>query len=451
MRLFNYRDKEILRLALPSIVQNVTVPLLGLADVAIMGHIGDARYIGAIAVGSMIFNVMYWLCGFLRMGTSGLTAQAFGEKRGERKEESGKRREESGERIENGGEVTILRASLRLALAIGLGMVVLQVPLRALTFWLMQPTADVAALCLPYFNICIWGAPAVLGLYALTGWFIGMQDTRTPMMVAIAQNIINIAVSATLVFWFGLGVTGVATGTVMAQWLGFLLAGTIAYQSHKPQPSTEPRPSNGSFSWHRFFAINRDIFLRTLCLVAVNLYFTSAGAAQGALTLAVNTLLMQLFTLFSYFMDGFAYAGEALAGRYYGERNQAALRDVVERLFRWGWAMVAVFTLVYWGGGTPFLHLLTNDTEVVSAAAGYLPWALLIPLSGMAAFVWDGIFIGITYTRGMLVSCLMATVLFFVLWLAGSPTLGNHALWLALVAYLSLRGIAQWWLWCRLS
>ena len=222
------------------------------------------------------------------------------------------------------------------------------------------------------------------------------------------------------------------------------------YRSYRPCKSHTQREAD-RLSWRRFFTVNRDIFLRTLCLVSVNLYFTSAGAAQGALMLAVNTLLMQLFTLFSYFMDGFAYAGEALAGRYYGARDAAALSDVVGRLFRWGAAMVVLFTLVYALLGMPLLSLLTNDGAVIAAARPYLPWAVAIPLCGVAAFVWDGVFIGTTYTRGMLQSCFVAAVAFFALWLAASPAMGNHALWLALNAYLALRGLVQQWLWRRFA
>ena len=197
--------RDILWLAVPSIISNVTVPLLGLVDVAIMGHIGDARFIGAIAVGSMIFNVMYWLCGFLRMGTSGMTVQAYG--RGSRAETS-----------------LILRQSLTVALGIGLLIVVLQWPLRQLALWLMGPSPEVAQLIIPYYNICVWGAPAVLGLYAMTGWFIGMQNTRIPMLIAISQNVINILASLFFVFVLHMQVKGVALGTVVSQWTGFLLS-----------------------------------------------------------------------------------------------------------------------------------------------------------------------------------------------------------------------------------
>lgn len=424
----NKTDNLILRLALPSIVQNVTVPLLGLCDVAIMGHVGGATHIGAIAVGSMIFNVMYWMFGFLRMGTSGLTSQALGARRLDL-------------------VAVLLRRALLLGVGLGLMIVALQLPLRGLSFVLMQPTADVAQLCLPYYNICVWGAPAMLGLYGLTGWFVGMQNTRLPMLIAILQNVVNILLSLLLVIGLGWGVSGVATGTVVAQWVGFLVALALMWRYYGRVLRRHRGPLAAVFcGLGRFFRLNLDIFLRTFCLVAVNLYFTSAGAAQGALTLAANTLLMQLFMFFSYIMDGFAYAGEALSGRLHGAGNADGLRQMIRRLFRIGWLVVLIFTLAYWALGPAFLRLLTTDTAVVSHARQFLPWAVLIPLAGMAAFVWDGIYIGLTRSRGMLLSCLAASAAFFALWFALSPVMGNHALWLALLVYLALRGIVQTWL-----
>ena len=448
----NSKQGSILRLAVPSIVSNITVPLLGLCDVTIMGHVGGATHIAAIAVGSMIFNVMYWLFGFLRMGTSGLTAQAYGYSKSS--EETPSLPSPGDSNLLHPSSFllppsSILRQSLLTALTIGLFIVLLQVPLQWLTFYLMHPTADVVPLCTPYYYICIWGAPAMLGLYALTGWFIGMQDTRTPMVVAISQNIINIAASLLLVIVFRLGIVGVALGTLIAQWAGFLLAlAFLARKYHLTHPFTPPfgGAGGGFFTFHLSslpLKLYLDIFLRTLCLVAVNFYFTAAGAAQGAEILAANTLLMQLFTLFSYVMDGFAFAGEALAGRYYGARDRVRLQLTVRHLFYWGVAMAMLFTSVYWVGGTPFLHLLTSDAAVIATAAHYLPWAVLIPAAGMAAFVWDGIFIGITASRGMLWSCLVAAIAFFAIEMLLAPTLGNHALWLALLVYLALRGIVQ--------
>jgi len=431
--MINRTDHQILRLAIPSIVQNVTVPLLGLCDVAIMGHVGGATHIGAIAVGSMIFNVMYWLCGFLRMGTSGLTSQALGARR-----------------LDEVG--ALLRRSLFIGLGIGLLLVALQEPLRWVAYALMRPTEDVALICTPYYYICIWGAPAMLGLYALTGWFVGMQTTRLPMLIAIFQNVVNIALSLLFVVGMGWGVRGVATGTVVAQWAGFLLALILLYRYYRRMLRRHPSPLRDVLNdLGRFFSLNLNIFLRTLCLVAVNLYFTSAGAQQGALTLAANTLLMQLFLFYSYIMDGFAYAGEALGGRYYGAGDARSLHDTVSRLMRIGWGIALLFTLVYWLFGPTVLSLLTNDADVVSRARDFLPWAIAIPFAGTTAFVWDGVFIGLTRSRGMFFSCFVASVTFFVLWFALSPTLANHALWLAFIAFLVMRGLVQSALWRRHS
>jgi len=418
-------NRKILALALPSIASNITVPLLGLCDVTIMGHIGGATSIAAIAVGSMIFNVMYWLFGFLRMGTSGFTAQAYGR---------------------GGGMLEILKSSLLMALLLGAAIVVLQVPLQWLSFWLMQMQDDVSQLCTHYYYICVWGAPAMLGLYSLMGWFIGMQDTRTPMMIAIGQNVMNILLSLFLVIVLHLGIVGVALGTMLSQWAAFLAA--LFFAKRKVEEKGLQRPSEFTQkSLKRLltphFRVYLDIFLRTLCLVAVNLYFTSAGSAQGALTLAANTLLMQFFMFFSYVMDGFAFAGEALAGKSYGAGDGVTLRRVVRLLFGWGLAVAAIFTVAYWLLGTEVLRLLTSDAEVVTAAEGYMAWAVLIPAAGMAAFVWDGIFIGITETRGMLWSCLVASVAFFAIYLLLAPIMANHALWLALLVYLALRGLLQ--------
>lgn len=413
-------NRQILRLALPSIVSNITVPLLGLVDVAIVGHMGDAAFIGAIAVGSMIFNLLYWLFGFLRMGTSGLTSQSLG-------------------RRDMTEVMRLLVSSLAVAQALALCFIVLQVPIRSLFLLFMRPTTDVESLAVTYFNICIWGAPAMMGINSMSGWFIGMQNTRTPMFVAIMQNIVNIVASLVLVLVFDMQIQGVAMGTVIAQWTGFLVA-LLAWRRHYGRHFTgfALSPSMG-----RFFSVNRDIFVRTLFLVAVNLFFTAAGARQGSVVLAVNTLLMQLFLLFSYVMDGFAYAGEALSGRYYGAANYVAFRDVVRRVFGWGALLVVLFTVVYAVGGTSFLHLLTDEPSVVAASANYFFWALLVPVLGVTAFVWDGVFIGITATRGMLLSAVLAATVFFATFFVLQPSLGNHALWLAFMFFLAVRGIVQ--------
>lgn len=422
------RDKQILAIALPSIVSNITVPLLGMVDVAVTGHMGSAAFIAAIAVGSMSFNLIYWLCGFLRMSTSGMTAQALG-------------------RRDMQALTGHLIRTVTVGFLLGLLFVVAGRPLCRLMLAVMGATADVLPLARAYFRIVIYGAPAVLGLYGLSGWLVGMQNTRLPMVVSVVQNVVNILLSVVLVFGFGCQMEGVATGTLVAQWTGFLLALAFTLRLYRRHLTPVGRRAVfGRTALSRFFTVSRDIFLRTLFLVAVNGCFTSVGARQGAVVLAVNTLLMQLFTLFSYVMDGFAFAGEAMCGRYVGAGNGAAFHDTVSRLFRWGWLLAAAYTVVYVVGGVPFLSLLTSETDVTEASRSYVAWAWLIPLAGMAAFVWDGIYIGITRTRDMLVSSLAASVVFFLLCLTLLPLLGNHGLWLAFIVYLAVRGIVQTWL-----
>ena len=419
----NKVNKRILQLAVPSIISNITVPLLGLVDVAIVGHIGDASYIGAIAVGSMLFNVIYWLFGFLRMGTSGMTSQALG-------------------RRDFAEVMRLLVRSLSIGVGIGLLFFILQRLIIGCGLWAMSPETDVVALARRYCYVCIWGAPAVLGLYGFTGWYIGMQNTRIPMVVSISQNIVNIVASLLLVFGCHLTVEGVALGTVIAQWWGFLMA-VVLHRVYYHRLMRYDFKANlfAPEPLKRFFSLNRDIFLRTVCLVAVNLFFTAAGSRESTLVLAVNTLLMTLFTLFSYFMDGFAYAAEALAGKYDGAGNVGAFREMVRQVFVFGGIVAVAFTLLYIIGGERFLGLLTSDSQVVAASGEYFGWAVLIPLAGMAAFVFDGIFVGITRSKSMLASTAIASATFFALFFGLHGWMGNHALWLAFLVYLMVRGI----------
>lgn len=418
-------DRQILHIALPSIVSNITVPLLGLIDVSIVGHLGAASYIGAIAVGGMLFNMIYWLFGFLRMGTGGLTAQAYGRHDLE--------------------EVTrILLRSLSISLLLSLALLLLQYPIRNIAFMCMDTSEEVRQLATLYFHICIWGAPATLGLYGFTGWYIGMQNSRFPMFIAITQNIVNIAASLFFVFVLKMKVEGVALGTLVAQYAGLGMACLLWLAYYRPlRKYLRQKALFDRTEMKRFFQVNRDIFFRTLCLIAVTVFFTSTGAAYGDVVLAVNALLMQLFTLFSYFMDGFAYAGEALTGKYIGAKDNQSLRLTIRHLFKWGIALSLLFTLLYGAGGKSFLGLLTNDTSVISASEEYIYWVLAIPLAGFSAFLLDGICIGATATHLMLRSMLVASASFFLLYYGLHDTLGNHALWMAFIVYLALRGVVQ--------
>lgn len=415
-------NKQILHIALPSIISNITVPLLALVDTTIVGHLGSASYIAAIALGGMIFNMIYWLFNFLRMGTGGLTAQAYGA---------------------NQHQATsyILLRSLTIAGGIALTLLLLQRPIFQVTFHFVTATAEVRSLASIYFNILIWGAPAMLALYSFTGWFLGMQNARIPMCIAITQNVVNIAVSTLLVFGYHLKIEGVALGTLISQYTALLLAVIFCLTKFDVKQHFELKAILDINTLKRFFQINRDIFLRTLCLIAVTTYFTSAGSTQGEVTLAANTLLMQFFIIFSYFMDGFAYAGEALGGRYFGAHDRLNFQRVTRCLFAWGGALSVLFFFIYFLSGTSLLHLLTDDSQVINRAQQYLPIIYFIPLISFAAFLFDGLYIGTTATRYMLISMFCASAAFFVL--INVCTLSNTLLWLAFLVYLGGRGLMQ--------
>ena len=421
--------RRIINLALPSIVSNITVPLLGLVDTAITGHMGEARYIGAIAVGSMLFNIMYWLFAFLRMGTGGMTAQAYGRKDFDE------------------ADLTGLRA-ICISSLIGLAIIVLQYPLLHLAMWFIAPDENITQLVYSYCYICIWGVPASLGLFALNGWFVGMQNTKIPMIISITQNVVNILISLLLVYCLGMKIEGVALGTLIAQWAGFFMGSFFFLKKRREIPSdgysrvSLPRIFEPS-AMKAFFTVNRDIFLRTLFLVSVNLYFVVAGAKGGEIILAVNTLLMQLFILYSYIMDGCAYAAEALCGRFYGAGDNASLKETIRKVFYWSIGLTAIYSVVYGFGGLDFLRLLTNEESVIIASEEYIFWAILIPISGIVAFVWDGVFIGMTMTKGMLSGTFVAAIVFFITYFSLETTLHNHALWLAFILYLAARGVTQ--------
>lgn len=419
--MFKRSDREILALAIPSIITNITTPLLSLMDVVIVGHMGDASYIAAIAVGGTMFNMLYWLFGFLRMGTSGFTAQA-----------NGARDDMALWAILYRGAFISLVAS---AVLIAFSSVIVGVSLS-----LMDAGADVKPLAAQYFNILIWGSPAVLLTYAFSGWFLGRKDSRTPMWISLVINLTNIAVSLMLVMGFGWKITGVATGTLVAQWTGALCFIACACLRYRPVATGWRMIFRGG-AIGRFFKVNIDIFLRTLCLIAVTVWFTRTGARQDTLILAVNTLLMQFFVIFSYFMDGFAYAGESLCGNMIGAADHDGLRRSIRTLFKWGALTAILFTLVYAAGGTTVMNLLTDSGDVIKASGEYYHWVVILPLVSFAAFTWDGICIGMTATGWMLLSMLTATAVYFGVYLLCFPLMGNHGLWIAFLSYLAIRGV----------
>jgi MATE family multidrug resistance protein len=412
-------------LAWPAIATNVTTPLLSLVDVAIVGHIGSAAYIGAIAIGGAMFNMLYWLFNFLRMGTSGITAQAYG----------------AGDMVET--TRTLARAMI-IALIVSLLMIALQVPLADVVLRFIDAGGEAQTPARLYFSVAIWGAPGVLATYALSGWFLGMQSSRPILIMALVANGLNVLLSLFFVFVLHMDIVGVATGTAVSQWISAGVGVVIMVRKLKTINTDGWRVN--LMEWSRvkhFFSINTDIFFRTLCLVAVTTWFTRSGAASGVEILAANTLLMQLFMLFSFFMDGFAFAGEALAGKFYGADDKDSLQQCVSALMRWGFWMAIVFALIYLSIGKEILRVLTSDAAVIETAADYQLWAVAVPIASFVAFIWDGIFVGLTRTRQMLVALFVAMIVFFVVLNAFSTLLGNHALWLAFIAYLAARGITQ--------
>lgn len=421
----NVLKSEIGRIAIPSIVANITIPLLGLLDITIAGHLGGAAVIGAVAVGSMIFNILYWGVGFLRMGTSGLTAQAYGAH-------------------DQQAQATLLQQSVGLAIIIALAMVALQIPIRHIAMRMIGPGHDVSQLATTYFNIVVWGAPPTLMMMSIKGWLLGMQDSRNPMIISISVNVLNIIFSLVAVFAMNLGFAGIAWGTLAGVWAGLAITMAIVARRHPSALALVSIKTMFNFAGaRRFFSVNRDIFLRTLAMMAVTTFFMAVGARSGDLLLAVNSLIMQLFTLFSYFMDGVANAGEALAGKYYGARDGRALNLTVNHLFGWAAIITAMFTLLYLFSPYLIFNLLTSDPDVVNVAMDYRLWCALVPVAGAAAFVWDGVFIGTSRTQLMLLAVAVGSIAFFSLFFILPPSAGNHRLWAAFIAYLALRSIVQ--------
>ncbi len=418
-------NRDILRLAIPNIISNITVPLLGMVDLYIVGHLDSEEYIGAIALATIIFNFIYWNFSFLRMGTSGFTAQAYG--------------------AENKHEITnTLVRSLAVAFGFGIIIVLLQSPILHTSFFFVGGSDTVRQYAGDYFHIYIWAAPAILGTYALNGWYVGMQNAKVPMYVAIGINVVNIALSFFFVYKLGMKIEGVALASVCAQYSGLISSifiCNIRYKTLKRYINLNVLKNIAAFK--PFFRVNTNIFIRTLALVAVTTFFMSASAKEGDDILAVNALLMQLFILFSYMMDGFAYAAEALTGKFIGANNRKILKRLVKYLFLWGGILAGLFTIIYGLFTDQILGFLTDKESIVALSRDYQFWTLLIPIASFSAFLWDGVFVGATASRQMRNSMLVACGAFFVLYFTFYNYYANNILWFAFIVYLALRGVMQ--------
>ena len=419
------RDNDIWRIAAPMILSNISVPLLGMVDTGVTGHLEDAAYLGAVAIGSTIFGFIYAGFNFLRMGTTGIAAQRFG----------------AGD---DDGLRQALGQALVVALAIALVLIVLQVPVAALSMRLLGPDANIAEYANQYFFIRIWSAPATLANYALIGWFIGLQNARIPLYIVLAINLTNIALDLVFVLLLGMKVDGVAAASVAAEYTGLLVGGAYAVAHLRRLSGSLSIPRLTSISAYAgFFAVNANLLVRTMALMFTFAFVTAAGARLGPLVLAANAVLINMLHLMSFALDGFAHAAEALVGRAVGARDRHALEQAVRLALKWSLYVAALFCLLFLVAGRPLVLLLTDLPEVIDAAYRYLPWLVLMPMVAVWSYLYDGVFVGATRAREMRDIMLVSSFLVFLpAWFVFSP-LGNHGLWLALTLFLASRGIGM--------
>ena len=430
-------NKEILRLAIPSILANITIPLVGIVDTAIVGHLSDAAAIGGIAIGTMLFDLLYWNFGFLRVGTSGLTAQAYG--RGDRTE---CRR--------------ILLRSLSIAMIAALFILAIQWLFVTAVLAVVPCSAQVASVARDYFFVRIWAAPATLSLFTFKGWFIGMQDTKSPMAVDILVNVVNMAASYYLAVMTPLGVVGVAYGTLVAQYSGLILALVILFARYIDKSVFRNierwKETLRGAELKRMLSLNGNLFIRSLCFMVVYVGYTSLASLYGDTELAVSSIMMKLFMFFSFFVDGFAYAGEALVGKAFGEskverQKPKDINRTVRALFNWALGVGLLFTVIYAFWGDEAFALMTSDMTVLTAAAKYKIWLIGMPLVSTLAFMWDGVYVGATAGVQIRNSMIWAAAGFVVGYAATFSFVGAQALYIGYFAHLIARAFyltIQW-------
>ena len=438
-------NKQILRLAIPSILANITIPLVGLVDTAIVGHISDAHAIGGIAIGTMLFDLLYWNFGFLRVGTSGMTAQAFG--RGDREQCA-----------------RLFTQSVGIAL-IGAALIwLLQWLFVTAALAIVPCSAEVASFARDYFFVRVWAAPATLSLMAIKGWFIGMQDTVSPMITDMVVNVVNMAVSYALAVYTPMGALGVAYGTVVAQLTGLLLSVIILLWKYRRvwQGVSFLRLLRDMRGMRQLISLNANLFVRSLCFMIVYVGFTSLSSLYGDTDLAVCSILMKLFMLVSYFVDGFAYAGEALVGKYIGEAkshpipnspqgvqypiggtpsNSHNISSLVRLLFLWSLGVGVVFTVIFALWYMPMYNMMTSDALVLSRLTDFTGWFVAMPIVSTLAFMWDGVYTGATAGKQIRNGMILAAIGFVLGYVATAHWWGVHALFVGYFLHLAARVI----------
>lgn len=418
-------NRSILRIAIPNILSNISVPLLGTVDTALMGRLSE-MHIGAVGVGGMIFSFMYWNFGFLRMGTTGITARAFGAERDQE-------------------VVATLGRALVVAMILALGMMIFQWPLGEAGFFLMNLSGESKVLTAEYFYIRMWAAPATLGLYALMGWFFGMQNAIYPLILTILINVTNMICSYWFIVHWGMAIDGVAWGTVIAQYVGFFAGVFLLFFKYpKYLYLLKVKMLLEIDSLTSFFRINRDLFFRTLALTLAYGFFYNRSAAEGGLLLAVNVILLQYLYWMAYGIDGFAYAAESLVGKYSGARKLDQLRQIIRLSFWWGGGLAVSFSGIYFIFGNQLLGIFTNQPAVIAAAQPYLGWMILFPLISFACYVWDGIFIGLTASAAMRNAMVISFIFYLGMHYAFSYWWEVHGMWAAFLGFMALRAVFLW-------
>lgn len=419
-------NREILKLAIPNIISNITIPLLGLVDMMLMGHLSSPVYIGAIALGGTIFSVLYSFFSFLRAGTTGFTAQSYG--------------------ANDSSEISYsLYRSITIAILASILIIGMQKPIAKLSLVLLDGSNEVENLAITYFFVRIWAAPANMLLYCFNGWFIGMQNTKIPMAIAIIINVLNIILSIIFVVVMKQDVVGVALGTVIAQYCGLVTALVFLftkYKKHLIKIDTHILLDINKLK--RFFKVNTDLMIRSILLVLTIAFFTNQSAKLGDNILSVNMILLQFFYIFSYFTDGFAYAGEALVGKFIGAKDSDSLHCVVRQLFKWGMYISVPFAILYALFPTTFVKIISDNAEIINAIRPYYIYMVLIPIITFAAFLWDGIYIGATASKAIRNTMIISAILVFLpMWYFLMPVYGNHGLWIAFLGFMVARGVSM--------
>ena len=414
--------RQVWSMAGPLIFANISVPLLGAVDTAVVGHLPEVYYIGAVAIGAMLFTYIHHLFNCLRMGTTGPTAQARG-----------------------AGDYAEVRAligrALLLAGAIGGTLVLLQLPILALTFWLIDASPQVERYAREYFLIRVWSMPAALAGYAIIGWYYGLRDARTPLVVQVFANALNIGLDFLFVFGFGWGVAGVAVASLIATYAGLVLGLWYVWRTLRALPGSGHGPLLDRARLIRMVSINGDLVLRTFCVVSVLGLFMAKSAELGDLTLAANQVLHNFLVFTSFGLDAFAHAAEAILGEAVGRRDRPAFQRAMRVVFLWAVIVGLLNTALYAAVGHGIIALLTGITEVRAAAGQWLPWVALMPMVALWAYTYDGIYLAATRTTAMRNTVMLSFAAYIVLLYVLVPLLGNTGLWIALTVFLGLRGI----------